>query len=122
MLRRRALPRATLAATLTLLAAALGACGGDDEEPAPAPAANCGLVAFTPNSDDGAFEIRARGVGCATARKVARASRDVAIRSRPLPRFAAEGFECAGTPTDDALPGTAYRCTRGDAVVTFTRN
>lgn len=36
---------------------------------------NCGQIGFTPNSDDGVFQIRARGIGCATARRVARASR-----------------------------------------------
>ena len=108
--------RSPTVAVLATLALALPACGDDEQ-----PVADCGLVAFTPQSDDGAFEIRARGVDCTVARSVARGSRDVRASA---PRYRARGFACTGGATggDDALPGTAYRCTRGDATVTFTRH
>lgn len=36
----------------------------------------CGFVSFTPNSGDGAFEIRAKGVSCARVRRLLREARD----------------------------------------------
>lgn len=51
--------------------------GGADREPAapgaPAPAAatsKCGDVTITPNSGDGAFDVRATGIGCAEAERL----------------------------------------------------
>ena len=133
-----------VAAACALAAMALGvlACG-EDEEPATdgatttatattattetatettAATTACDDVSFTPRSDDGAFGIEARATDCATARDVARAARDVRVQARTA-RYSAEGFACVGRPTGDerALPGVRYRCTRGDAVVSFVR-
>ena len=40
----------------------------------PRPVHHCGTVAFAPNSSYGAFSIKARGVGCSRARRVAAGS------------------------------------------------
>ncbi|MCD6726000.1 MAG: hypothetical protein LT070_02050 [Solirubrobacteraceae bacterium] len=116
---------ALLVATLTL---GLAACGGGDDggattatTAAPAATRSCGIVAFTAQSDDGAFDIKARGADCPTARTVARASRMRRLGEEPY-RFTAAGFTCVGTPhTAGELAGVRYRCTSGDAVVTFDR-
>lgn len=78
-------------------------------------------VAFTAQSDDGAFDIRAHGADCPTARTGARASRMRKLGEEPY-RFTAAGFTCVGTPhAVGELAGVRYRCTSGDAVVTFDR-
>ncbi len=80
------------------------------------PAQSCGDVGYEPNTDAGAFKIRAKGVGCATARQLAR---DAEGRSLP---FELRGFSCTGRQVDAALPYTRVTCTRGDAEVTFQRS
>ena len=42
----------------------------------------CAAVVFTPASDNGAFSIRARNVGCAVAREVARGAEGGDLRYR----------------------------------------
>lgn len=81
----------------------------------------CGLVAFTPNSDDGAFSITAWDTSCTTAQAVATASRDRPVRQRP-PAFTARGFRCSGFYSGESLPSVLWRCTRNTAVVSFTRS
>ena len=80
------------------------------------PAASCGDVAYRPNTDAGAFRIRAAGVSCPTARQLARDA-----ENRALP-FALHGFRCRGRHVDAALPYTRITCTRGNAEVTFRRS
>ncbi len=80
----------------------------------------CGTLVFTPGSEDGAFAIRAREVGCATARRVARASRALSVAEGPY-RYRARGFACRGRFEEEELPQVRWRCTRDDAVVRFTR-
>ena len=80
------------------------------------PAQSCGDVGYVPNTDAGAFRIRASGVGCATARELAR---DAEGRSLP---FDLRGFTCRGRHVDALLPYTRITCTRGDAEVTFRRS
>lgn len=100
------------------VAIGLAACGDDGQ---PVATAACGDVAFTANTDDGAFDIRVAGTDCATARRVARATRD-RRPADPL-AFTVSGFRCAGTRAlATALPGVHWRCERGDSAVTFTRN
>ncbi len=92
--------------------------------PAPAGAAvtrSCGQISFTPNSDDGIFSIRARGVGCITARRVARAARPLKIVGGGR-RYRSRGFACRGRFDDEGLPTVRWRCTRGSAVITFSRS
>ena len=81
------------------------------------PSRACGDVAYTPQTDHGAFSIRRRGTTCAVARAVAR---DAENRGTP---FSTRGFTCRGTLLQDPLPSTRVRCTRDDgARVTFTRS
>lgn len=99
-------------------AVVLASCGGDEQ---PVATAACGDVAFTAHTDDGAFGIRAAGTDCATARAIARTTRD-RRPADPL-AFNAAGFRCTGTRAPaTALPGVAWRCERSDSTVTFTRN
>ena len=82
------------------------------------PAESCGDVGYEPNTDAGAFQIRAGGVSCATARRLAR---DAENRSLP---FSLRGFRCSGQVVDEgvALPYSRVTCTRGDAEVMFRRS
>ena len=82
---------------------------------------SCGTVVFTPNSDDGAFGVRATFVSCRTARQVAARSQRTSPVDGPT-RYRALGFRCRGRARDTALPTMRWRCTRSGAVVTFTRS
>ena len=69
---------------------------------------DCGDVAFEPNTDAGAFDITASGVGCNVARQVARAAEEAggeAYRSGP-------GFRCEPVGTVGQLPSVVYECDR----------
>lgn len=76
---------------------------------------SCGQVAYQPQSDNGAFDIDARGVSCETARAVATAAEGESDS------FDAEGFQCTGEPDRTSeLPSTRWSCTGGgDAEITF---
>lgn len=120
----------TRACTAVAVAAlAIGGCGDDDPagpqtrtptptatvSATPGPPESCGEVAYTPQSDNGAFDITAIGTDCPTARAVATAAENQ--RSS----FSAEGFGCSGQDdTEAALSSTKWTCTSGDARVTFT--
>ena len=104
--------RSVVAATLAVLALA-----GDG---AAAETRRCGSIGFTPNSDDGAFAIRATGTTCRTARAVARASREHGVEDPP-DRYTARGFTCRGRYVERELTVVLYRCTRGRATVRFDR-
>lgn len=127
-------------------AAALAGCGAEDQDPGSAPAGptatvtetttvtatatvtatprptdsprprGCGQVAFEPNTDAGAFDIRASDVGCQVAREVARGA-----EGQGGERYAAsEGFDCRPTGTVGELPSVVYECTReAGGAVTF---
>ncbi|HEV2813229.1 MAG TPA: hypothetical protein VGW10_08265 [Solirubrobacteraceae bacterium] len=95
--------------------------------PAPAGAAttrSCGFVGFEPNSDNGAFQIRARGVSCRTARSVARASAPYGPQGDDgrVVRYRARRFACVGRERDSGLASVRFRCTRAAAVITFVRS
>ncbi len=73
---------------------------------------SCGQVAFTPNSDDLAANIRATGLTCGLARDFVRDS-----QGRPGERFL--GFRCRSTevPNPEGLPYARYRCVgEGDVI------
>lgn len=73
---------------------------------------SCGQVAFTPDSDDVAANIRATGLTCGLARDFVRDS-----SGRPEERF--RGFRCTSTEVEnpEGLPYTRYRCVgAGDAI------
>ena len=77
------------------------------------PGRKCRTVIFTPNSDHGAFQLRARNVDCAIARDVARG----AVRGDR--RYTRARLRCRGVLDQNGLPKTVYRCTRPGARVTF---
>lgn len=77
---------------------------------------DCGDVAFEANTDSGAFDIAATGVGCPVARRVARGAEG----QRGEPYDAARGFSCVPAGTVGQLPSVAYECTGpADQRVTF---
>lgn len=101
-----------------ILLTGLPACGSGAR---PAKPANCGDVGFTPQTDDGAFNIVATGVSCSGARRVAAMTRNRRYTD-PL-SYEADGFSCTGTRVPSGeLPGVAWRCTRDGDTITFTRN
>jgi hypothetical protein len=77
------------------------------------PGVKCPTVVFTPNSDHGAFNLRARNVTCAVATNVARG----AVGGDR--RYTRAGLRCRGVRDEHGLPKTVYRCTGSHARVTF---
>ena len=75
---------------------------------------DCGEIAFTPNSDDLASEIRAESVSCRTARRFIRAVDGNAPR-----RF--RGYRCTRKNLDTALPARRYRCTDGGKLIRWIK-
>jgi hypothetical protein len=91
------------AAVLTALVAASPASAATEKR--------CTQVVFTPESEDVATKIRARGVTCGMARDFIRDS-----KGKPGTRY--RGFACTSTLVESAeLPYTRYRCTAdGDRI------
>jgi hypothetical protein len=77
-------------------------------------AGECGAVLFDPRGARGAFEVRARGVSCELARKVARAS-----RRHGGERYPARGFRCVARQVGVGLGRFAYRCRKSRILVRF---
>lgn len=77
---------------------------------------DCGDVAYTPNTDHGAFDIRARGTSCSVARAIARDAED-----KPR-RFSTRGYTCVGERRTGGLPRTVFVCRNGDKRVSFSRS
>jgi hypothetical protein len=101
-----------------LVAAALvpmGGCG-DREASAPARPVACEDVPFTADSDDVAAEIRAAGVSCDRARAVVR-------ESGGAPGREFRGYDCTSRKVEGeaVLVHSVWRCTRGDALITWKR-
>jgi hypothetical protein len=99
-------------ALLTLLAlapATAGAQGG-----ATGTYRECGQIAFTPNSDDMAADITAKGVTCKVAREFVRAA-----KGRPGARL--RGYSCTKKELDTALPSWRYRCVKDGKVIRWTK-
>ena len=90
---------------------------------------SCGSLDFAPQSSNLAGSIRAGGVSCAIARKVAGASEPLRYRPywpngqfTPSPhRYRTLGFLCGGYRHATPFMLVTYRCTRGRAWVTFDR-
>lgn len=73
---------------------------------------DCGVVVFTPHSDDASSAIRARGTSCRTARRIVK-SWERGNR-RPL------GFRCRSRNHDNHnLAHADVKCTRDGKRVTF---
>jgi len=89
---------------------------------------HCGAVGFATQSSDLASYITVRNASCVTARKVVRRSRPQRYRptydrNHPArPRYDAFGFSCSGREVFPYGIGyVAFRCTRGNAVIRFSR-
>lgn len=82
----------------------------------------CGQVGFTPDSEDAAGDITATGVTCDEARAFVEVAGRRTSSGGP-PSLEVDGWRCVVTyATDDPLPRSDYRCTRGPATVTFERS
>lgn len=83
---------------------------------------NCGQVGFTPNSEDVAGDITAAGVTCDEALEFVEVAGRRTSSGGP-PSVDVEGWRCVVTySTEDPLPRSDYRCTKGSATVTFGRS
>jgi hypothetical protein len=97
------------------------ACGAAPAAAERAPWRDCGDIAFEPNSDYGAYDVRAKQVRCRTARRVAAGSKETSVVDGPF-RYRVRGFRCKGAATDDPLPSVDWVCKRKQARVRFTRS
>jgi len=71
----------------------------------------CGPIAFNPSTDSGAASITAVGTDCETARAVARAASNATDELS----YEAEGFQCAGTRSNEAgLSSIEWFCVGAD--------
>lgn len=136
------MPRVLRVAAVSIVVALFAACGSDDEDPSAAattvaptttavPATtvttipvtlSCQPVAFTPNSEDGAGEIKATGLSCADAEAFVRQAGQRTSSGGPA-SVDVNGFHCVRTRSvDDPLPQAFYECTKGAMKVTFVRS
>ncbi len=106
--------RLAAAAVLALLVALAVAAPSPAHRTAPVKA--CSSVPFTPNSDDVAANVRARGVSCTYARTFIR-------RSNGHPPRRLRGFTCTTRrlETDAGMPFTSYRCVKGGRQMSWRR-
>ncbi len=74
---------------------------------------NCGAIAFTPQTDEGASDIRAKRVKCRVARRMVRAYHDGDVAPRD--------FTCRSRPhdPDDGLAHRDVVCRRGGKRVSW---
>lgn len=118
--------RRTAACVIAVSGLLLSACGTNSSAPADSgsaalrPAADqsrrahsCGDLGFEAQTDNGAFGIRAVGVGCERARKVASFSRGFPST------FTAHGFTCRTEGPEGRLGSHPYTCTGGGDRITF---
>lgn len=108
-------PKLARSAQLMLLAAAIGACGGDDKA-APATSKSpetagreCGSVKVTGHQ---AVQIMASGTSCDSAKEVA-----AAAEGRGRAAYEASGFSCK--PSGAGGGDTNYACTGAGGRITF---
>ncbi|WP_438388160.1 DUF5818 domain-containing protein [Actinopolyspora saharensis] len=75
---------------------------------------SCGDVSFTPDSDHGAFGVRATGVDCGLARQVA-----ADAEGNLGDNYRSHEFTCLAGESDSELGGYDYTCRHGVRKVTF---
>ena len=89
---------------------------------APSATLRCGMVGFTPNSEDAASEITATGLSCDEAEAFVRVAGERTSSGGP-DRLDVSGYRCVRTGSEqDPLPLSRYECTNGDKKVTFVRS
>ena len=82
----------------------------------------CGMVGFTPNSEDAASEITATGLSCDEAEAFVRVAGERTSSGGP-DRLDVSGYRCVRTSSEqDPLPLSRYECTNGHKNVTFVRS
>lgn len=106
-----------------LCAAVLLALGASAPGAPAATLRSCGGLTFTPQTEDGVYAIRARGVGCATARSIARGAEDRGPDGidGKLHRYRSRGFTCNGREDATTMPVVNWRCRRDTALITFRK-
>lgn len=116
--------RAAAVAALIIMAAC-----GDDDNPSlgPAPtttqvASECQQVAFTPDSEDVAADIRAYGLSCEEAEAVVRTAGPTLSAQDGPASHEVNDFRCVRTSaTQEPIPTATYECTSGSKRITFVR-
>ena len=99
-----------VAATALLLLAVAAPAGAHYSNPG---AKDCGFIVFTPQTDNGASAIMAKGISCRKARRMVKAINRG--NERPF------GFRCTSRAHDEGLAHADVRCKRGKRVVTYAR-
>lgn len=89
---------------------------------APQTVLECGMVGFTPNSEDAASDIAVTaGTSCDAARAFVEVAGQRTSSGGP-DEVVVDGYRCVRTETaEDPLPRSHYRCTKGTTVITFVR-
>ena len=83
---------------------------------------DCQTVAFTPNSEDAASQIKATGVTCAEAEAFVRVAGRRTSSGGPQ-SVTVEGYRCVLVRSvQDPLPQAFYECTNGTRKITFVRS
>jgi Cu-Zn family superoxide dismutase len=83
---------------------------------------DCQTVAFTPNSEDAASQIKATGVTCAEAEAFVRTAGQRTSSGGPQ-SLTVDGYRCVLTRSvQDPLPQAFYECTNGARKITFVRS
>ncbi|HZI39487.1 MAG TPA: hypothetical protein VFF24_14360, partial [Acidimicrobiia bacterium] len=87
------------------------------------PVLKCGMVGFTPNSEDAASDITVTvGTSCDAARQFVEIAGQQTSSGGP-DEVVVDGYRCVRTETaEDPLPRSNYRCTKGTTVITFVRS
>jgi Cu-Zn family superoxide dismutase len=82
---------------------------------------DCQTIAFTPNSEDAASDVRATGLPCAEAEAFVRIAGRQTSSGGPA-SVTVEGYRCVRVRRlQEPIPQAFYECTNGAKKVTFTR-
>ena len=82
----------------------------------------CQSVGFTPNSEDGAFDVMATGLSCADAEAFVRKAGARTSSGGPQ-SVTVDGYRCVLTRSEqEPLPQAFYECTNDSRKVTFVRS
>ena len=86
---------------------------------APPVTLKCQSIGFTPNTEDGAFDVMATGLSCADAEAFVRIAGARTSSGGPQ-SLSVEGYRCVLTRSEqEPLPQAFYDCTSGSRKVTF---
>jgi hypothetical protein len=90
--------------------------------PRPRRPVSCGEIGFEENTDNLASKIEAVGTSCDVARALVEAAAVSDTRFTPDGEpFELNGFSCTVSVSEEGLPVYRYRCTAGDATVTWEK-